>query len=297
MATTARERQRCRRDDSDRTLSSQAYWEKRFALGEDERGNKTGSNAAASGSAFEWLGDGEKLLARAVRRIHVGTDSAPTALHIGSGSSTLGNTLRREWAKHSWPAANVVNVDYAPSALALSRRAEEAEFGDVQCRHVLCDLLKWGEFPAELRQMKVHLVVDKSTADCISTLEDVQFSSSGGGHDPPHPFLDSVIAGVDALTSMSPLQLLAYNLAAICAPGAIWAILSYSSTRDDFLMPAEEDDKRRLAPPTPPTPSPRPPPLNSLWTVVDKQPVEAPSGSTDPFAPAIHHWHYLLQRQ
>lgn len=177
------------------------------------------------------------------------------------------------------------------------------------------------------RQLVVDGIYDKSTADAISTGPDfvllpMEVQRKGGASTPNRSFLDQWTVEAaeedhqnDIKTSrrayqlpakklkdpdavvLEPVEMLAYNLAAATRSGGIWAALSYSATRFDFLEKHDEGEQ--------PSSSPRvesrgkPIPLTSLWKVESKWSVEAPGdgqAKKDVHAPEVRHWCLLLRR-
>lgn len=169
------------------------------------------------------------------------------------------------------------NLDYAPSALNLSRRREEHHFGDARSRHVLADLLNLNSLSGAVGENSTHQdetvfgsvagVLDKGTADSISTCSSYELRpQTFSSHlKDPYSYLPAIrrirVIDSDGLESgevnaseadgdtcirLGPVEMLSYNLATVAAPGAIWAVQSYSSSRFDFL---QEEEKSNQMPP------------------------------------------------
>ncbi|PWN20127.1 hypothetical protein BCV69DRAFT_283661 [Microstroma glucosiphilum] len=323
------------------------------------------------GEAFEWLGAGEELLTRLVEGLErrsrvndgvgkstqeiakgveaVGHQDGPLVLHIGCGSSDVGCRMRGMWEERArtrklqqrpWALERIMNLDYAPSSLVLTRQQELQRFGDVKMQHVVADLLSLPSLLAVLplpptspeipgqetqQQLIVDAIYDKSTADAISTGPDFvllpqSLRQPGGASTSGWSFLDgwAVKAPEEEMyeelngyrrsrppTSrkirdpneivLEPVEMLAYNLAAVTQPGGIWAALSYSATRFDFL----ETESRKLSMSSEAEQTGKLTSLTALWQVESKWSVEAPgdgNGKKDVHAPEVRHWCFLLRR-
>jgi hypothetical protein len=175
------------------------------------------------------------------------------------------------------------------------------------------------------RHVFVDGIYDKSTADAISTGPNVTLlptvsQEQGGASTPSMSLLNGwtvkapeeddrddlkATRRVRHLTSkkvkesneltLEPVEMLAYNLAAVTRPGGIWAALSYSATRFDFLG---EDGQGRLSI-SHAEQREKPMLLTSLWQVESKWSVEAPGNGQakkDVHAPEVRHWCFLLRR-
>ncbi|CAO1631795.1 unnamed protein product [Parajaminaea phylloscopi] len=325
--------------------SSQSYWQERFSLGSitagaeaaPNPGQTAGAGSAAksrTGEAFEWLGDGQELLLRLVELLEDGngndglqaTDlsSGGLALHIGSGSSDVGCRMRRLWETKGWDSRSIVNLDYAPSAIDLSRDVELREFGDVTTQHVIADLLDPASFPSVLGKVVcrgngsdnclVSVVFDKSTADAISTGESIsgaiytqevpednrrvsqEVPRTPGASPPEVDAPDRTVPTTQRHNGgrrlLNPVEALCYQLAAASRPGALWAVQSYSASRFDFLESKDSDNGSSSKPHSPSSFAD----LDQLWKVTQKWPIIAPSGSNDVHAPEVFHWCYILER-
>jgi len=187
-------------------FSSLGYWETRFLGGHEPS------------SGFEWLST-PSALQQLVLEWHSSLPATssfpPKILHIGSGTSSLSNSLRT-WLSPSIPPINILNVDYSPTAVVWGKAKEVEEFGEAQQEG---EGMSWGVVdlldPVQLQQVLAttssaspwSLIIEKSTSDALSC----------------GPLLDNGV--------VEPLTILARNLARIAPEGGTWLALSYSSDR------------------------------------------------------------------
>lgn len=185
-------------------FSSQTYWQDRFT---------------ADHETFEWIGPGELLVPFLPPTIHDVADGG--ILHIGCGSSELSLALRRLVGDEK--ATSVVNLDFAPAAIEIGREREISAFGDVRMRWTTADLLNWSSLEPLAQEngsdKKYGIVVEKSCIDALSC------------------GLDVCVEG----KTYYPPDLLAIHLARLTVPGALWVVMSYSSSRFDFLKNDESE--------------------------------------------------------
>ena len=190
------------------------------------------------------------------------------------------------------PTLRWQNIDYAPSAIALSRTFEERSFGDVVAQHVVADLLDGARLAEALseaglpaHEAVVTAVFDKSTADALSTGARLRATKSEGGRR-SFANADTEVVREDDREWWDPVEVLAYNIGQLCRPGAIWAVLSYSEHRFDFLTSDHKDHGVGVKE------------ARKLWKVTKTWSIEAPNGKgeSDVHAPAVYHWCYLLTR-
>jgi len=259
-------------------FGSQDYWDQRFT--KDTK-------------PFDWLSAPEALdplITGALRRAN---EDEPRILHIGCGSSLLSRHLRK-YVKY--PPRQLHHVDYSKVVIKAEAVREMVEFNGV-C--VACaiwsavDLLDYKSVVENCDWRPYSLIVDKSTSDAISCAEDVvcqlpyavttRFVSPG----------DNLVEIEPKEISVHPLQILAVHLALVTKPGARWIALSYTAERYPFLegeaTETEDDGTSHTGIPDP----------RLLWTVVDKQQIEAKeevSGGGVTHRPKVYHWVYILQR-
>jgi len=173
--------------------------------------------------------------------------------------------------------SSILNVDFSQEALTIGEKQADLE-GLHGMQYIKVDLRRWSELsscPAFSEEEPLDFIFDKSTSDAISTNSDVGIASLGD--EGVCPLLISSITDDINITSLDPLDLVALHLAALSRPGCLWAILSYSSSRFDFFASSNSQSCR-------------------YWSLLEKKPVQAPSGSDNPSAPPVYHWLYLFQR-
>ncbi|PWN28926.1 hypothetical protein BDZ90DRAFT_230929 [Jaminaea rosea] len=269
--------------------SSQDYWERRFAATAAMVKSAEQRTSEADGAEFDWLGSGDELMDSLMAQMVAGSMRDGLTLNIGSGSSRAGRGLRRRFEEKGWDSRQIVNLDYAPAAIALSRMSEENCFGDLKTQHVVADLLDGFSLSQEIstsvtrtNAQQVTAIFDKSTADALSTGPNLRALGTKTGmlsfvaeRNGPRPA---------AAESWAPVEVLAYNLGRVARPGAFWAVLSYSAQRFDFLEASGGRGVKEA---------------QRLWEVMKKWAVEAPSGRSlqDTHAPAVYHWCYILRRR
>lgn len=214
---------------------AKAYWEARFGAGGEPAGGHEwlGLPEAFTSACRAWLAalSSDDEMPSPARHSglkeddHGGRLAPPHVLHIGSGSSQLSFDLRR-WLPMACPPACILNVDFAPTAVALGRRLETEQFGELSSgssgqhsmRWATLDLLASADVvtlvrPATERPTRPILILDKSTSDGLSC-----------GPALPSPFDKTEV-------SLHPLALLARNLALVAPQGSTWLIQSYSHDR------------------------------------------------------------------
>ncbi|SPO35217.1 uncharacterized protein PSFLO_00688 [Pseudozyma flocculosa] len=198
----SRTRSRCRMVGGP-DYSLQSYWQTRFTAN-DARENH--------GRGFEWLANGDCLVVPAARHLSqqragtrtsaqvssqledtaaVPSASAPITrpqrvLHIGIGSSTLSAQLHDLLSSSPAPSMpfEIVNVDFAPSAVGLAQRSDAGRTGMF---YRTVDLLSWSDVRSLLflgssrsngereEAQGFDVILDKSTTDSISTGPDLCF--------------------------------------------------------------------------------------------------------------------------
>jgi hypothetical protein len=258
------------------SYDEEAYWDAKFKDSQD---------------AFEWLGSGQILL-DTFRRTYspeIIAQKTPRVLQLGSGISNLSIDLADEIIKNigsisaedesfSSRLSAILNVDFSQQALSIGK--EQAESSGLQgMQYLRVDLRSWREIVSStsLCSEKLDFIFDKSTSDAISTNRDVDLSSMQDFDEATCPLLLSSKLNVMSLKSVDPLDLVALHLAALGGASCTWAVLSYSSSRFDFLNSPNSLSR-------------------SYWSIVQKQPIAAPSGSDNLSAPPVYHWFYLLRR-
>ena len=219
--------------------SSVEYWERRFVTDSRETGE----------TGFEWLNSGACFPAGAV------SSSARRVLHIGVGTSRLSHELLSRL-----PGVAIVNVDFASSAIAAARLAEQAVFGRVRMEYHALDLLNHTDV-ARLAAASATFdtILDKSTTDAIATGPDVL-------HDEPQ----------------SPVLVLSRNLARIAAPHARWYCLSYSADR---WRDVAHDPRWPWTL------------VDSFPVEITRSTPDQSSSSTHAHAPKVYHYAYILERK
>lgn len=266
------------------SFGSQAYWEQRFA-----------TNTAP----FDWLSAPNALDSFIKEALRNADDVSPQILHIGCGSSLLSQHLK----SHVENEQQVHNVDYSTVVIDAERQRErdmlsaekETTDVDVLMRWSAVDLLDYASVLKGCHRHTYSIVVDKSTSDAVSCADDVLT---------PLPYV--VTTREDTATErqaevelrevlVSPLLVMAINLALVTKPGARWITLSYTSDRYPFLEGSEEHVEQHGTADTG-MPDPR-----LLWTIIGKHQIEAKQqgdgcGSGVTHRPKVFHWVYVLQR-
>lgn len=258
------------------SFGSQDYWDQRFT-----------TNAAP----FDWLSAPDALDPLITEALTSANEPEPQILHVGCGSSLLSQHLKIH-VKH---ARQVHNVDYSSVVVDAERKREvDAASGDVGActRWDAVDLLDHGSLLEVCAVGTYSVVVDKSTSDAVSCADDVVCSL------PYAVTTQACTASVPVVDiepkelSVHPLHLMAVHLALVTKPGARWIALSYTAERYPFLegeaTGTDEDGTSDAGIPDP----------RLLWTVVDKQQIEAKEEAIDGVThrPKVYHWVYILQR-
>ncbi|KAI0347630.1 hypothetical protein BDW22DRAFT_1320428 [Trametopsis cervina] len=239
---------------------------------------------------FEWLGDGRSTILPVVRdyleeqkrRVEKHPEEAGNGgvLHIGAGTSTLGEALVDLYHAHFGIGEQekekpvVVNTDFAQQAV--TRGSQHTKDGAEVWERV--DLLQWADCADLLgRRGRFGVVVDKSTSDAVSCGADVLFHV--GEDKGVHPALRGE-GEEGGEVRMGPLEVLAVHLASLVQLGGVWVVLSYSKDRFAWLSTAKID-------------------ITRFWTLSSVKSVEAPwSGEKqgNVHLPRIEHWLYVLRR-
>lgn len=240
-----------------------SYWNSRFATDPREA------------SGFEWLSSSSSLLSCIPSCIL--TSPSPRILHIGVGTSSLSLDIARYFHAQDGDcsrAAGVMNVDFAPRSIEFQRSAERqwlqsiAHSVDEVMPYKVLDLLDWSQV-CEM-QGGFDVVLDKSTADSISTGQDLHLD------DLPtiaHPALRKIAQHTKAIPT---IQVLGIHLAALVKKGGVWLCHSYSSDRwADVVVP---------------------PDAQQVWPWRLGEVVDIPVESDIPNAPQIQHHIYTLHR-
>ncbi|KAK7530942.1 uncharacterized protein J3D65DRAFT_560827 [Phyllosticta citribraziliensis] len=234
------------------SFSNLEYWESRFQK---------------DPSAFEWLLSPNRLDKHVLEALDAAASSSspnplspqqPSIHHIGCGTSAMSFQLRRLVDD----PAQVLNTDYSPAAVEIGRSREKEIFGDGGAEVVeqatrrrrgsasmesktmrwrTIDLLSLAD-TAQLARDPPYppfaVIVDKSTSDCISCVDDVAVTL-------PYALqpVESSTPGTTAanppttMAQIHPLHLLAVHLAYHTRPGGRWLAVSYSGARFPFLPP------------------------------------------------------------
>ncbi|KAK7612046.1 hypothetical protein JOL62DRAFT_499980 [Phyllosticta paracitricarpa] len=247
------------------SFSSPEYWESRFRK---------------DPSAFEWLLSPNCLDKHVLEALAAASSPSPDCSsspslplpcvhHIGCGTSAMSFQLRRLVDD----PAQVHNTDYSPAAVEIGRNREREMFGDGEggedsatrrydsastgspsserMRWSTIDLLSLRAIaPLAHPHPPYAVIVDKSTSDCISCVDDVTITL-------PYALqpveTDSTSAAATAAAKpqttakIHPLHLLAVHLAHHTRPGGRWLAVSYSGARFPFVPPyPERADEGRL---------------------------------------------------
>lgn len=249
------------------SYDEEQYWDEKFTRADD---------------IFEWLGSGDVLL-EAARKYCLSqkAERPPQILHLGAGTSTLcldiARDLQRIYPKveKSLIAESISNVDFSQIALNISKK-QATQDGLDGMQYIKVDLRDWADISSKQLFSERNLfdiIIDKSTSDAISTNAKISLKAVYQASLCPFFFVQSD----NDYSLLDPLDVVATHLAALSKPGCIWAVLSYSANRFDFLTCNSSISQR-------------------YWTVVSKQHIEVPCSSANPHAPAIYHYFYQLQR-
>jgi hypothetical protein len=179
-------------------------------------------------------------------------------------------------------------VDFSSEALRLGCERETQKSNPDHVMHwVQADLCSWQDVSQRLLPLaSFDVLLDKSTSDAIATSVPRTFHRSviaSEEKDTLCPSLRDLLQdernfkGPEDSLTLLPVELLALHLVPLTRKGAIWLVLSYSSTRCDGL-----------------------PYLDIHWEVVSCMPLKAPSGqasSTTAMVPDVFHWLYTLRRK
>lgn len=240
-----------------------SYWNARFATDPREA------------AGFEWLSSSSSLLSSIPPSVLA--SSSPKILHIGVGTSSLSLDLARYYHAqdgHCSRAAGVMNVDFAPRSIEFQRTAERhwlesIDHADQVMQYKVLDLLDWSQVCK--MQGGFDVVLDKSTADSISTGQDLHLDSLDLN---VHPAIRKLAQHEKAIPT---IQILGIHLAALVSKGGVWLCHSYSSDRwADLVIPPHE--------------------AHEAWPWKLTETTAIPVVSSTPNAPQIHHHIYTLHR-
>lgn len=251
------------------------FWDRKFATGQD---------------VGEWLNSGDALKGTVLSELDRSwTGSSPRVLHLGPGISKLGTKLCEEFVSRGWNGNGIVvgqsdsdrqahaesdrqNVDFSTEAVRLGQEAEKSKDEAHSMAWVRADLRSWTDLSALVPFLPFDIIVDKSTCDAVATSDHPVLS-------PDMPDISSTAREVihkNEPTAMTPVELLALNLAELAPKGTAWVALSYSASRFGSLTYLRH------------------------WEVVSKEKLAAPSGlstATGAHAPEIYHYLYVLRRK
>ena len=176
------------------------------------------------------------------------------------------------------------------------KRRELASVGgsvDACARWDAVDLLNYASLTKACGHSMYSVIIDKSTADCISCVDDVTCRLPYAISTRKGTVADgSVKAGLKSIT-IHPLPLLAVHLAYVAKPGAKWISISYSNERFWFL-----DENEAMGGKDETTDADIPDP-RLLWSVVSTHQIEAKEeedGGKITHKPKVYHCVYVLQR-
>ncbi|KZT19487.1 hypothetical protein NEOLEDRAFT_1077710 [Neolentinus lepideus HHB14362 ss-1] len=264
----------------------QTFWNKRF---EHE-------------TLFEWLGDGQITMLPPLNDFLVQykshRDAVPEILHIGAGTSIfqehVKNALIQVYGRDV-DCRKILNTDFSDMAVMKGRSAAANSGAKSAMRWAKADLTKWEDMRniSSNTPGRFAMVLDKSTSDAVSCGPSMIMQAK------PKSDVDPLVQEIwsrdssnsnNGSCSVSPLELLAMNLAFCVEPGGIWIALSYSSDRFPFMrssslpMRSNEDSKSLD--------------ISSLWTIESMIAIDAPSGQDKPgvHAPSVQHHLYTLRR-
>lgn len=152
---------------------------------------------------------------------------------------------------------------------------------------IQADLCFWEDVAQRLLPFaSFDVLLDKSTSDAIAT--SLPRTCLRSSIEPENqiaicPALRELLQdssnfkGSNESLTLLPVELLSLHLVPLTRKGAIWLVLSYSSTRFDGL-----------------------PYLDKYWELVSRIPLKAPSGQASSAAamvPDVFHWLYTLRRK
>ncbi|UZJ56800.1 hypothetical protein CBS101457_006120 [Exobasidium rhododendri] len=281
LNVTRKNRMAGRRQPVGPCYDEEEYWEEKFKVTPD---------------AFEWLGSGEILLEafRHYQRQKANDDGSeatqtkgrsplPRVLQLGVGTSNLSLSLAKEfYIGDRSSLRSIINVDFSQEALSIGENQASKE-DVVGMQFIRLDFRNWKELSscsALNEEGYIDFIFDKSTSDAISTNPDVVLASLSDEDEcqllKTTRFLNET-NGDDKPAAIDPLDLVALHLAALSKAGCLWAVLSYSDTRFQMFNDPACYSRR-------------------YWSVLQKKPIQAPSGSVNVNAPPVFHWFYLLQR-
>jgi hypothetical protein len=259
-------------------FGSQKYWDQRFT---------------ANTAPFEWLSAPDALDPIIANAIHTSDEERPQLLHAGCGSSQLSQHLKT----HVESPRQVHNIDYSNVVIEAEKRRELVSVGgsvDACARWDAVDLLNYASLTEACGHSMYSVIIDKSTADCISCVDDVTCRIPYAISTRKGTVTDGLVkAGLKSVI-IHPLPLLAVHLAYVAKPGAKWISISYSTERFWFLDENEamigKDDITDTGVPDP----------RLLWSVVRTHQIEAKeeddgSGRIT-HKPKVYHCVYVLQR-
>jgi hypothetical protein len=225
--------------------------------------------------------------------INTSDEERPQLMHAGCGSSQLSQHLKT----HVESPPQVHNIDYSNVVIEAEKRRELASVGgsiDACARWDAVDLLNYASLTQACGHSMYSVIIDKSTADCISCVDDVTCRIPYAISTRKGTVTDGLVkAGLKSVI-IHPLPLLAVHLAYVAKPGAKWISISYSTERFWFLDENEamigKDDITDTGVPDP----------RLLWSVVRTHQIEAKeeddgSGRIT-HKPKVYHCVYVLQR-
>ncbi|KAF3914538.1 hypothetical protein AA313_de0210393 [Arthrobotrys entomopaga] len=200
------------------SFGDQAYWESRFTDNPEH---------------FDWLVPAPVLLSSIQSALSVSSSQSPEILHIGCGTSELSFHLRNLVSKPS----HVSNVDFSLAALQTGKGKEEKIYPSTDPEHHMrwmpLDLLSYQDVLSFKRNTESYdVIVDKSTSDAISCAEYVTVRLPYAITAPD--IQQEIFSQVDT-ARVHPLAVLLVNLAYLARPNAKWLVLSYSSSRFEFM--------------------------------------------------------------
>lgn len=184
--------------------SSKPYWETRLAKERDK--------------GFEWLVSSTSILPIVSSQVDRYTVVAEPLkiLHFGCGSSSLGTEIQR----HFGGRVIVSDSDYASSSISPAADADTIVKREVPLLDM--DVLSIDSLRSTSPKQGWDLIIDKSTADCISCGQPVTTRDDG----------DSCTGET---STKSCLHILSDNLSQVVPVGGIWISVSYSASRYDYL--------------------------------------------------------------
>ncbi|KAJ3069152.1 hypothetical protein HDU99_003008 [Rhizoclosmatium hyalinum] len=240
-------------------FSSKAFWDSRFQQEEH----------------FEWLAAADVLTDKVASALQQQDPLKARILHIGSGTSTLSNSLRTRLVPSliSNPR-NIVNLDYSELAIERGRQLELQEFGSIEMSYTVADLLNYSSLEASLHKifdmpLLVNLVVEKSCADAISC----------------GPHITTQVTQPENIITVAPTVALALHLSRITKSGSKWIALSYSKYRFDFLNPDSDEFSKEAS---------------QLWKVVEthqvKPDISNETVKANVYQPEVFHTLFIVER-